>query len=221
MHIGSCVLASIAFAFSSANLPAAAQSPAELGAELVEMGAADQAVREKLGPFLASGNFQSDAFKALAQEMASIDAGNLKKLSQIVARSGWPDMAVVGSDASNSAFLILQHSPHETQQELLPIFREAVRAGKARRDHLAMLEDRILAKAGKKQLYGTQITAGPDGNPRVNPIEDPENLNVRRAAVGLPPMDEYLDRMEAQIGRKIDRSTLTTGAPEPLPQAAQ
>ena len=71
-----------------------------------------------------------------------------------------------------------------------------------------MLEDRILTRGGMKQRYGTQVTAGADGVPRVDPIEDPANVDERRASVGLPPMQDYLKLLEAQIGAPIDRSAL-------------
>jgi hypothetical protein len=208
MKIQAWVCASIVAAFIGANPQCLAQSPSDLKDQLVEMGTADQAVREKLSPLIASGNFESDEFKAVVREMASVDSGNLTKLREIIAHYGWPDVDVVGSEASNFAFLVLQHGPLEVQKELLPTFREAALSKKARRDHLAMLEDRILIGDGKKQRYGTQITAGPDGRPRVSPVEDPEDLHERRKSVGLPSMDDYLEQMEARIGRTIDKSAL-------------
>lgn len=190
----------------------AAESALDLREQLVAMGTADQAVRAKLGPILASGRLQTEEMKAVAQEVADVDAKNLANLRKIIERHGWPDANVVGIDASNSAFLVLQHSSLEDQKELLPVFREAALTGKARRADLAMLEDRILVRDGKKQIYGTQITAGPDGVPRVNSVNDPQSLDERRKAVGLPSMDEYLDRLEAQIGQSIDRSALAVQA---------
>ena len=41
---------------------------------------------------------------------------------------------------------------------------------------------------GKPQRYGTQM--GENFEPR--PIEDPTNVEKRRAAVGLPPLAEYV-----------------------------
>lgn len=111
----------VAFASAVTNPAAAADNSAQLKEELVAMGAADQAAQEKMTPFLASCNYGSDAFKAVAQEMAAVDAENLKKLRDIVARSGWPDANSVGSDAGNSAFLVLQHGQLEVQKELLPV----------------------------------------------------------------------------------------------------
>jgi hypothetical protein len=176
------------------------------------MGAADQAVRAKAAPLLAAGKLQSDEMKTVAQEMSAVDAYNLVELRKIIERYGWPDSHIVGVDASNAAFLILQHSPQEAQKELLPVFRKAALAGKARGSDLAMLEDRILTHDGKKQRYGTQIFAGPDGVPRVAPVEDPQNLDERRKAVGLPTMKQYLDRAEQDFGRPVDRSALADQA---------
>ena len=181
---------------------------AELQTKLVEMGKQDQQIREKITPFVSSGNVQSDDFKRIAQEMAVVDAANLAELKKIIELNGWPGRDLVGDEASNAAFLILQHAPLPDKKGLLPLFRQAVASGRARTADLALLEDRILIGEGKKQLYGSQVTAGPDGIPRVDPIEDPENLDSRRKAIGLPPIDEYLRQLESEIGRTIDRQAL-------------
>jgi hypothetical protein len=198
---------------SKAHLP-------NLKTQLEQMGTADQGVRNRLMPFLKTGDLQSNEFAAVAQDMARIDAENLTKLEQIIEKYGWPDMRVVGPDASNAAFLILQHGPSTAQQKLLPNFREAVASGKARPDHLAMLEDRVRTSEGKRQLYGTQVDVGTDGKPRLSPVEDPQNLDARRTAVGLPPMSVYLDSMQSGFGQKIDTSVLTIEDDELTPNTS-
>lgn len=77
--------------------------------------------------------------------------------------------------------------------------------GRARPADLALLEDRILVGEGRKQRYGSQVTAGPDGIPRLAPIDDPENVDSRRKALGLPPLEEYLKDLELRIGKTIER----------------
>jgi hypothetical protein len=207
-------LAALMFAcMNSIGTSATSEGLQDVKATLEQMGAADQAVRNKWGPFLQSGDFQSKEFRVAAEEMAAVDAGNLARLEQLVELSGWPDARILGADAGNAAFLVLQHSPLSAQQKLLPMFRAAVSAGKARADHLALLEDRIRTSEGKKQLYGTQITAGNDGKPRVSAVEDPQNLDARRKAVGLPPMNIYLERAESELGVSIDRSALEAEGP--------
>ena len=44
----------------------------------------------------------------------------------------------------------------------------------------------------KKQVYGTQIRMDKDGGYFLFPIEDPDNVDKRRALVGLEPLADYL-----------------------------
>ena len=73
------------------------------------------------------------------------------------------------------------------------MMREAVKNQKARPEQLALLEDRVALAQGKKQIYGSQIDQDPkSGKYSVAPIEDEPNVNKRRAAVGLGPLEEYV-----------------------------
>jgi hypothetical protein len=47
---------------------------------------------------------------------------------------------------------------------------------------------------GKKQLYGSGFEFK-DGKLVMNPVEDPKNLEKRRAKIGLPPLAEYMKMM--------------------------
>jgi len=70
---------------------------------------------------------------------------------------------------------------------------------------VAYIEDRVLVAEGKKQLYGTQFTVH-DGKLVPQPIEDEENLDRRRAGVGLEPFAEYrkaMESMHAPAGERI------------------
>ena len=44
---------------------------------------------------------------------------------------------------------------------------------------------------GREQVFGTQIAEVKDGNGVPCPVEDPANLDARRAGVDLPPFEEY------------------------------
>ena len=171
----------------------------ELQTKLLAMGAEDQSVRQNIRPASPA------ELNALAEKLRAVDTRNLAELDKIVSQFGWPGIDLVGADASQAAFLILQHAPLARQKELLPLFRSAVAQGRARSADLGLLEDRILVGDGKEQRYGSQVTAGPDGVPRLHPIEDPENVDQRRRAIGLPPLEEYLQRLERDIGKHIER----------------
>ena len=74
------------------------------------------------------------------------------------------------------------------------MLRAAVAAGDASARDLAYLEDRVRVHNGQPQLYGTQFIYDKD-ELKPHPIEDPEHLDPRRAAVGLGPFAEYEARM--------------------------
>ena len=62
--------------------------------------------------------------------------------------------------------------------------------------NLAMLTDRVLLAEGKHQIYGTQFVIR-DGEWVPLRLEDEENVDDRRAEVGLPPLAEYKAMIEA------------------------
>lgn len=93
-----------------------------------------------------------------------------------------------------AAFLILQHSELPTQEKYLAMFKEAAKSGEARKAEPAMLEDRVLMRQGKKQIYGTQLQSNAESKGKlfVFPIDDELHVDERRSGVGLPPLKEYL-----------------------------
>ncbi len=60
-----------------------------------------------------------------------------------------------------------------------------------------MLEDRIRILEGGKQRYGTAFDWDDNGAMSPQPIEDPDGVDARRAAVGLPPLAETTARHRA------------------------
>jgi len=77
------------------------------------------------------------------------------------------------------------------------MMREAVKQGNARPSSLALLEDRIALRQGKKQIYGSQIGRDKEtGEFFVSPLEDPDHVNERRAEVGLGTIEQYVSRWD-------------------------
>lgn len=171
--------------------------------ELLEMAKRDQEVRERPLPPLNSPDVHP-----LIEDMSKIDQANFRRLEEIINEFGWPGRQLVGEEASTAAWLIFQHAHLEQQKRYLPALRSAVAKGEVRASNLAMTEDRILIGEGKNQLYGTQIVSSLDGKPMLHPVDDPANIDERRKAMGLPPIDEYLKHGEAELGMKIGRSNL-------------
>lgn len=124
------------------------------------------------------------------------DLDNQAWLKTVLERYGWPSREAFGESAQ-TAFLIAQHADNdlELQRNALELLSRAVEDGRAPAKERAYLEDRILVNQGLPQIYGTQVTVK-DGKAIVREVRDPENLDERRRAVGLPPIDDYLKMFE-------------------------
>jgi len=135
--------------------------------------------------------WEMQTLKALMRYRDSI---NLITVSQILDKDGWLGPDKIGFMGTQTLFLVIQHSTLPTQEKYLPAMRQAVKEGKALARDLAFLEDRVAVRQGKLQLYGSQTWLDrSDGKRYVQPVEDPENLDKRRATVWLEPMSEYLE----------------------------
>lgn len=145
----------------------------------------DDAVR-KYGP-------NSEEVRDLKQSQAIADSDNVALLKALVRQHGWPGKDQVGEQTANRTVKLLLHADPGTQDELLPMVRQAARHREVDPRAAAVVEDRIRMERGKPQLYGTQVVAGQRGQEyRVYPVEDPSDVNQRRKALGLPPMEEEL-----------------------------
>lgn len=131
--------------------------------------------------------------KALWQIIAVKDSINIIKVKAIIDQHGWPDSDVIGKNGSKTLFLVIQHSDLAIQEKYLPIMREAVHKGNAAASHLALLEDRVALDQGKNHIYGSQVGQDPKTNKYyVRPLDDPDNVDRRRAKVGLEKLAKYL-----------------------------
>lgn len=135
--------------------------------------------------------------KELWQTIHFNDSVNRLKVLPIIDKYGWLSPAEVGDQASTTLFLVIQHADKGTQIKYLPIMREAVKLGKASASSLALLEDRVALKQGKKQVYGSQVFSDPrTGESYVFPLLDPDNVDMRRKEVGLESLESYLKNFD-------------------------
>jgi len=161
--------------------------------ELIQIFYDDQNIRHQFIEAEKQYGFKSSVADSLAQIMIKIDSINLQKIENILDKKGWAGKDLVGEQANMTIFLVIQHSDLETQKKYLPMMREAVKKGNANAANLALLEDRIAMWEGRKQIYGSQLYYDEKkGKYFVSPIEDPDNVDKRRAEVGLGPISEYV-----------------------------
>lgn len=151
----------------------------------------DQGPRLKIDTIQKKYGADSPQMDSLWGVMGSKDSVDLVKVEKIIQQYGWLGPDDVGGKASLAIFLVIQHSDSLTQVTYLPMMREAVKKGKAKAEHLALLEDRVLCEQGKPQLYGSQVKTNAKGKSEFFPIADEPDVDKRRAAVGLEPLEEY------------------------------
>lgn len=124
------------------------------------------------------------------KELEKIHLENAAKLSKLINQKGFPVLSNAGEEGVRLSWLIIHHAIS------LPDFmRECLiqmRLAGADRDYLielvAYTEDRISYLEGRPQIYGTHLD-WIDGDLKITPIEDGGQVNIRRRAVGLPPLD--------------------------------
>lgn len=135
-----------------------------------------------------------ELFAGYASTMEEVHCRNADLLAQIVEEHGWPGRQLVGEDGCEAAWLVAQHaiSRPAHQQVFLAALTAAVQRKDAPPRHRAYLEDRIRFNERRPQLYGAILDWGPDGELTAGPVEDPENLDARRASVGLPALADAL-----------------------------
>lgn len=155
----------------------------------------DQTLRKQIGDIQEKYGQDSDEMKAHWNLINEKDSLNLIKVKKILDEKGWLGADVIGGRGNMTLFLVIQHADIETQLKYLPMMREAVEKGNARASGLALLEDRIAFRQGKRQVYGSQIGTDPEtGENYVLPLADPDNVDQRRAEVGLGPLADYVSR---------------------------
>ncbi len=138
----------------------------------------------------------SEEVNVIKETINEKDSINLIKVKNILDKYGWLGRKEIGFDGNLALLLVIQHADIETQEKYLPILQEGVSNNNAQASDLAMLEDRIAIRNGKKQIYGTQLTIDTiTGKYYPLPIEDSVNVDKRRHEVGLPKLDEYLKAM--------------------------
>ena len=135
--------------------------------------------------------FSSKEMKSLIDTMNLTDSVNLIKITNILDQYGWLGSDVIGGQGNITLFLVIQHSDLKTQEKYLPMMREAVKNDKAEGSQLALLVDRVEMGNGRPQVYGSQITME-NGKYTIYKIFDEVNVNKRRAAVRLEPLEEYV-----------------------------
>jgi hypothetical protein len=195
MHIFPLFLSTLVI-LRADTLPRVALTPAERDSivkVLFTVDEDDQKYRSQLSDLEEKKPVDCAARLEIMHRMREVDSINLIKVRAIVDKYSWLGADVIGDQCNTALFMVIQHSDLPVQEKYLPVIREAVASGRAQPRHLALLEDRVALREGRKQRYGTQLkwdvrTKGY----QLAPLEDPDHVDERRQAVGLSSLTVYL-----------------------------
>ena len=161
--------------------------------QLLKIDELDQHYRNQIDFIETKYGRESKELKTLYNDMDLADSTNLIQVESILKKYGWLGSDKIGSQANSTLFMVIQHSGLSTQEKYLPLIRDAVKNGNAKAKSLALLEDRVAIFQGKMQNYGSQIFWSKVTNKYfILPLADPDNVDKRRAEVGLQPLSEYV-----------------------------
>ena len=148
-----------------------------------------------------------ELFGGYEPRMARVHERNARRLHRIIESVGWPGTDLVGPEGAEAAWIILQHAIAEPGllRRALPLLQTAASEGRASPRHAAMLEDRIRFFEGRPQRYGTQFDWDADGKLSAGEVDDPQRLDERRHAVGLPPLAEQMEEARSRAAAEGDR----------------
>jgi hypothetical protein len=116
----------------------------------------------------------------------------------------WIDSTQFGQVYADHAWILVQHADDypEFQAEVLERMRPLIETGGVRPKHYAYLYDRVAVNMGRLQLYGTQpIWECKNGQLELAPLEEPENVDARRAAMGMGSVEGALAQMSREVCR--------------------
>jgi len=170
----------------------------DLQLELVKMYVNDQAVRDNLMNDLIE-KYHLNLDEVIQDAPFTVDATNRNRLKEIFQEYGFPTKEMVGKDAMNGIFLMIQHSDRdkEWQKSQLGNIETAVKRGDMDGQSYAYLYDRIKINGGESQLYGTQFSdVDPENNTAtLAETEDLDRLDERRMQIGMMPIEMYKEFM--------------------------
>jgi tetratricopeptide (TPR) repeat protein len=122
------------------------------------------------------------------ERQAEVIRDNTRRLAGIIEEIGWPADALVGRDGAWAAWAIAQHAADiQFQRRSLELMAQVLATRGMDPAQYAELHDRIRRNTKLPQTFG-MATMEREGRLGLYPIHDEHDVDVRRKAIGLPPL---------------------------------
>jgi hypothetical protein len=184
-----------------AKLPADPRDKTWVKAKLQHMVNVDQYMRRMMEKPVQrgySGAETAEFNRRMQVHWLSVDKRNTDELKELLKIYPWFTIGEFDAAADHNAWLLVQHADHDPafQRHMLTVLEPLAARRESSPKLFAYLFDRVATSLQKPedrklQRYGTQGQCTGPGTWEPFPVEDPANLDARRAAVGLEPLAQY------------------------------
>lgn len=139
---------------------------------------------------------------ATARRLRMLTDAGIAWLADVVRDHGWPGRTMVGTEAACAASRLVQHTSEHLgfRKHCLRLMREAAETGDMPWREVAYLTDALRLDDGQPQVYGTKFHRV-DGNLVPCPLEAPDEVDERRAAMGMEPLARHADLIRQRFRR--------------------
>lgn len=117
-------------------------------------------------------------------QLDNLDSISFDRIGHVIDVFGYPSKEIVG-ESNSIPFYILSFAPFTVKEKYLNQLILAADRDFISWKSLAYFIDKLKIAKGEKQVYGTQGEYDKDYKYTMFPVIDPENLDARRAKVGL------------------------------------
>ncbi|WP_461343000.1 DUF6624 domain-containing protein [Brevundimonas sp. GN22] len=166
---------------------------ADLKTRFASVYVLDQAPRTAISGIMRSSmsvEDKAEARAALRPIMEDQDRKNLQIVLDHLPPEGWYLRSRYGDEVATTAFYVVQHSDVETWRRFVPVLEPLVAQGEVAGPAYALMYDRLALSEQRPQRYGSQV-ACENGRWVALYLEDPDNVDERRRAMGFP--DTYAE----------------------------
>lgn len=186
-----------------ATFDARVESGEAIVAEIGAMSARDRLLREAIIDgfrTITTGEERQAYIEGTRHHFDRIDGETTARLRQIFARMSWRELNAISPAAAEQTFSLISHSDDtEFKREMAAQFEPLARDGTIRGEQYANLIDDIALSENRGQVYGMNFECH-HGVYQAKPVEDPANLNARRASIHLNSIEDYSAQMRTMYG---------------------
>lgn len=167
-----------------------------LSRKLLNIKQKDQAYYYHLKVIQKTLGYSSPVSNAIWDLKNTINEVNIRNVIAILDSIGWPKRSLIGEEASNACFLVIQHSNVDLREKYIGLLKQACQDGEAAWKNFALMYDRIKVYKIEPQVYGTQLHYDLKKRCYIPfPIENIEKLNERRKKIGLGSIEDHYNRI--------------------------